>query len=671
MGKKKNIKGKPSAISGQQPGRSNQGSTNIKKAVETKIQKAKNRKRILFYLLFILILTSLVFSNSLKNNFANWDDDDYIIKNTVIRDFSAEGIKKIFSEPYFSNYHPVTTITYALEYKYFKLDPYYYHLDNLLLHLFNVILVFFFIYSLTRKINLSWIVALFFAIHPMHVESVAWVSERKDLMYTLFFFAGLTTYVYYISKNKAKYLILTYIFCILSLLSKSAAVCFPLIILLIDYYMKSIKNQILSVRYWLVRIPFFLFALAMGIITVIAQKSSGAIADLTTGFTIIDRVFLVSYATLFYIVKMFVPIGLSAMHYYPVTHGGIMPIEYYLSLLIVIGIVILIIKSGKFRKAMIFGSLFYLASIIVVLQILPVGFAIASERYSYVPYIGLLFILGFLFENLYEGRKENLKKLQPLFIGVIVIYAIICSYITYNRNTVWENGISLFTDVIKKNPESFHGYWIRGSAYANKKSYKEAIADFDQALRLKAPNPAEILNNRGDAKNNTDDYKGALDDLNKAIQIKPDLKEAYCNRGNARDNLGDYKGALDDFDKAISLKPDMITAYVNKGVSLGKMNRLDEALKYFNKAISINPYDASAYLNRGNAKGIIKDFKGSIEDYNMSIKLLPDESGAYFNRAISKISIKDSAGACQDWQKALTLGNKAAGPLIDKICNKY
>ena len=670
-----------------------QSNQNKNKTVITKKGKSVSTK-IFLYLAVILFITFSSYLSSLNNNFANWDDDPQIVNNADIKSLTAESITKLFTnlKGTVGMYQPLTSLSFAVEYKFFSLNPLPFHIDNLILHLLNVLLVFFFIYTLTRKINISAFVALFFGIHPMHVESVAWVTERKDVLYSFFFLAGLISYIYY-TRRKEKisdtkdnthnpvYLFLTFVFFLFSLLSKSAAVSFPLILILIDYYFLKKQEYKFNIKDIIIKIIFIIISGVFGIVTIYSQKSSGAIADLTPAYSIFERIFLACYATSSYIFKLFIPVGLCAMHYFPEKSSGLLPIEYYLSAIFIAGIISLMIfsKSNKYKKDVIFGFLFFIATIVMVLQILPVGFAITAERYTYIPYIGLLLPIGIIFNSILEDKSSKLNKYKPLLIIFLVFSFITFSVVTFARNKVWQNGIALFTDVIEKNPDKFHGYWIRGSAYSNKKNYKAAIEDFDKALEKKAPNPDEILNNRGNAKNNLNDYKGALIDLNQAIKSNPKLAEAYSNRGNARDNLGDFTGAMEDYDKALFLKPDMITAFNNRGVTKGKIAvqnsdpilrklAMDKAIDDFNTAIRINPFDASAYLNRGNAKGFMKDYAGSIEDFSIAIKYGPEESQAYFNRGISKISLKDTIGACEDWKKSANLGNESAQGLVRKFC---
>ena len=366
----------------------------------------------------------------------------------------------------------------------------------------------------------------------MHVESVAWVSERKDLLYSFFFLCGLITYTKSVKCSelgnqftKYRYIAITFIFFILSLLSKSSAVCFPLVLILIDYYL--INNFRLKLnnlkpmkimQYLADKLPFLILAIIFGVISINSQKNYGAIIDISHSFSIFDRIFLVSYSASFYIIRLIMPVKLCIMHDYPTKLSGMLPIEYYLSSIFIISIfvTIIIIKSSQFKKDLIFGLLFYLITIIFVLQIIPVGYAITAEHYSYLPYIGLVFTIGiFLLKIINENKLKIL-----IFKFLLVIITLIFLMLTYNRNKVWENGVTLFTDVIKKNPNYGDGYNSRGVAYFNMQRYNEAIKDY-----------------------------------NKAISLKPDFVEAYNNRGNAYYVLNKYNEAINDWEKAIQLNP--------------------------------------------------------------------------------------------------------------------
>src|SRR5688572_978865 len=222
----------------------------------------------------ILLVTFLLFYNTLTNNFVNLDDSGYIKDNPDIKSLSAKNIAAIFSSFYNANYHPFTTLSYAIEYNLFGLNAKPYHFVNLFLHLLNIFMVFRLIKKVSGKVQVALIVALFFAIHPMHVESVAWISERKDLLYSFFFICGLSTYYEYThaKADRNKLYVYTILLFLCSLLSKSAAITFPIMLLIFDYYFqRSWKAKVLVEK-----IPFFLLSLIFGVVNIFSQKSAGA-----------------------------------------------------------------------------------------------------------------------------------------------------------------------------------------------------------------------------------------------------------------------------------------------------------------------------------------------------------------------------------------------------------
>jgi protein O-mannosyl-transferase len=628
---------------------------------ETLIDKSKN-KFILFYLSLIIVLTFIAYSSSLRNEIISWDDDVQIVNNNDIKELTFNNISKIFTNRYFGLYQPLNILSYALEYNFFKLNPLPYHTDNLIIHLLNVILVFFFIYSLTNKLNISVIVALFFGIHPLNVESVAWISARSNIMCAFFFISGLITYIYYVKSQQSKfkrlqYLVYTYILFILSLLSKSVAVSFPLIIILIDYYLTGFKFQVSSFKSQVNKLPFFLIAIIFGIIGILVQKSSSQILGIDASYTIFDRTILVAYSASFYIIKLFIPMGLSPMHYYPVKSGGMLPIGYYLSAALSAGIVIsiILIKPSKLRKDIIFGTLFYLATIVLVLQIIPIRLSLNSERYSYIPMIGLIFAIGKICLTFYDLQlKQKSNKLKPVMIPVMLIAALIYSFLTHERCKVWANNFSLFNDIAKQNPRSYLAFNNRGIAKASFNDYKGAIEDYNKVIENN-PKDAGSMNNRGLAKNALGDYQGAIMDYNRAIEINPRYSEAYNNRALAKSSLGDKLGALQDCNKAIELNPQYAGAFNNRAGIKDNLGDKQGALQDYNKAIEIDPKSSKIFYNRALVKDYLGDKHGAIQDYNSVLEINPKDTLVLLERGKAKCTLGDMQGAMQDFNKAIEI----------------
>jgi tetratricopeptide (TPR) repeat protein len=641
----------------------------------------------------ILIFTALLYSRVLFNDFAWGDDEIYIQKNPFIRDFSFNGIRAIFSSFYFSNYNPLTTLSYLFEFKFYGLNPLLYHLWNVLLHLLNTWLVFKLTEKLSGKKITAVIVSLLFAIHPMHVESVAWISERKDVLYTSFYLLSLLFYLRYLdSGKKIKNYLSTVLLFICSLLSKPAAVTLPVLLILIDLY----KGRKLNTKIFLEKLPFFLLSLLFGILTIMAQKSGGSIKNLSASFSSIERIFLFTYSVSFYIIKAIAPFRLSVMHYFPDTHGGALPFLYYASLPFLAIILWLVIKRNSFRKEIIFGVLFFLITISVMLQIIPVGNAIASERYTYVPYVGLFYIAGQWIATIEKKRKRDIA------FTLLSLFVILFSYQTWNRISEWKNTETLCTEVIQKNPERFDCYYFRGLEKCGKGNLQSAILDFDKAILLKPelpeayynrglvykelgknefamldynmaiklkPDYAEAYNNMGMVNYESGDLKSAMVNYNKAISLKHDFAVAYNNRGWLYYEAGDSISAMLDYNKAILQKPDFALAYNNRATLKEKISDFDGAMKDINTAITLANKDAGAYHTRGNIKAMQKNYNGAIDDFNYSLSLNPNDNSVYYDRGMSYFYLNDKTNAGKDWDKALKLGNKAASEMIRQYCH--
>ena len=339
----------------------------------------------------VIIFTALLYCKALNNGFVYNDDGVYILENPFLRDFSVKGIIAIFSKFYNANYHPLTTVTNLFEYRFFGLNPLPYHFTNVLFHLLNTWLVFSLTERLSGKRVTALIVCILFAIHPLHVESVAWLAERKDVLYASFYLLSLLAYLKYLSSrfNKKQYVFTLFLF-LASLLSKSAAVTLPVLLIAIDIY----KGRKLNAKSLTEKIPFILLSLLFGALTIMSQKTGSGINDLSSSFGFLSRVFLFTFRIAFYIIESVIPFRLCAMHCLPDDTVNVLPFYYYISLPFLLMVTWLIAKKYTNKKEVIFGVAFFLISISVMLQIINVGVAITAERYTYIPYIGLFYIAG-------------------------------------------------------------------------------------------------------------------------------------------------------------------------------------------------------------------------------------------------------------------------------------
>jgi hypothetical protein len=329
--------------------------------------KAANPERWKYYvpLAIILVLSFIVYLPVLQNGLIDWDDHVYIKNNPLIHSFN---LKEIFSQYVSGNYHPLTILTFAIEYQFFGLNETGYHAVNLLLHLLNVLLVFYTVFLLSDKVGVALLASLLFGIHPLHVESVAWAAELKDLLYTLFFLASYIFYLKYLKNPKRKLYIFAILLFLASLLSKAMAASLPVVLLLTDYF----KGRKINKEIILEKVPFFLLAITFGVVALIAQKSSGAIADIEI-FTFPQRIVFASYGFITYLLKLILPLQLSAFYPYPIASGGDIPVLYYFYVLFFSGFAAFVIYSLRFSKKIFFGTGFFAVTVFLVLQLLPVA----------------------------------------------------------------------------------------------------------------------------------------------------------------------------------------------------------------------------------------------------------------------------------------------------------
>jgi len=573
----------------------------------------------------ILLVTFLLFYNTLTNNFVNLDDSGYIKDNPDIKSLSVKNIAAIFSSFYNANYHPFTTLSYAIEYNLFGLNAKPYHIINLLIHLLNVFMVFRLIKNVSGKTEVAFVASLFFAIHPMHVESVAWISERKDLLYSFFFICGLNTYYEYIhaTANRNRLYIYTILLFLCSLLSKSAAITFPLMLLIFDYYFqRGWKKKVLFEK-----IPFFLLSLVFGAITILSQKSAGAInADLMPDYNLLQRFFVVCFTTSYYIVKLFLPFNLAVLHFAPAE----LPYYYYLSPLFLLLLTFLVYKARAMKRELIFGFLFYLAGVSLTSQIIPVGYAVVSERYSYIPYIGLFFIIGCFYAAVQD--KRSFVSLKPVINYLLAGVTLFFMVITFQRNKVWQNSINLFTDLVKKYPNQPHAHFVL-------------------------------------AKNLIDvpDLNAALESMNRSIGLDPKMSESYFYRGNIYYGQENYAAALNDYLKAVELNPKYSEAYYNIGVTYNTTNKFQESIEPLTKAINMTPNEYM-YQTRASSCFNLRRLQEAVDDYSKAIAINPKAGQAYFNRGATYLNMQQKSNACADWKTASALGFTKAGDMINAYC---
>ena len=608
--------------------------------------KVRAHKSSLYYLLFLIGLTFGVFFPTISNDFVNLDDPNYLTENPVVNSLSSVNIKAMFSNQFVGNYQPVTMIFYAIEVHFFNFNPHAFHFFNLLLHLFNVVLLYFIILKISKKSIIAFITSLLFAIHPMHVESVAWVAELKDVLYAFFTFGAILLYLIYKElKGHKSYYFLSLILFTLSILSKAQAVVLPLVLILIDYFM----NKKFTWKFVVCKVPFFLISIIFGVIAFLVQKKAGAVQDYNY-FPFFTRILFSCYGLMNYFSKIFLPIHLSCFYPYPETHDIINSNWVYVSPLIVVILGAVLFWAIKNSKVIFFGLLFFLITIILVLQLIPIGDAIIADRYTYLPAIGLFFIIAYYFEKLYLQNRNY----QKIFIGIGIVITITLSILSFNRVKLWKNSVSIYTDCLN-NYEVGIIYNNRGAAYFNLQNYEQAAKDISACLVLK-PRYPHAAKNLGITYEKLNDNVKANENYSKEIELYPNDFNNYINRGRTYKTLNKFDEAEKDYSKAISLNETAIDAYFGRAEIFNRKGRIQESVDDLSKILSISPDHPEVYNNRGTMYGQLNKNNLAVSDFDMAIKLKPDEGSFYKNRMFSRFAIQDYKGALEDALKAKSMG---------------
>jgi protein O-mannosyl-transferase len=574
---------------------------------------------LLYCILIVFVL--LAFGSGFSNGFVYWDDPLYVLDNQLIQIPSFSNLIKLLTVECALNYHPLTLASFWLNSALFGKEAPSFIVINVLIHLINTILVFRFSQLLTKKnILISFLIALFWGIHPMHVESVIWISERKDVLYTMFFFIACIQYVKYLENNEQKRIVYCFVFFVLSCLSKGMAVVLPVVLLLIDYWF---GKGFLTAKNILPKIPFFITALLFGVLAIHIQGGGdlgGRIEkmsmDVALGntYTIIERFKFGFYGFLVYLYKFFIPINQHNFYGYPDkdnSNNFIYVISPIVSLLIIGGILF----SYHKKKVLFFGGIFFCFTIFLVLQFITVGQAIVSERYTYIPYFGILFSVFCWLDELIERKK------LILFGGMVV--AMIFTYLTHKQTLVYKNTETLFLNSYQYEPKSL----VVNEAITN--NYGR-IGDLDGVIKY-----GEIALTNG---------------LN-----SPMIGLAL---GNAHSLKGDFQKSFEFFQKAIDSSPEnqKLLLYKNRAFAYARAGLFNEAAKDYTKVLELDKANSATYLAlRANTYLKANKFKEANADYNYIITNNLATDTTYNSRAVVRFNLGNRDGAIEDLKMALKL----------------
>ncbi len=541
----------------------------------------------------IALITSIVYLASLKNEFV-WDDILYITENPHIRSFNVELFRWAFFDFYASNWHPLTWISHASDYALWGLNPTDHRLTNIILHAINTLFVFFLVTSLLESyrertvqsghplllhgrsmLMTGGITAALFGLHPAHVESVAWIAERKDLLCTLFFLLSIGAYIKYVKIKQSitqtdeldssvhpflkrgrrglkRHYLLSLAFFILALLSKPMAVSLPAVLLILDWHpFERIKSFKTFLTVFAEKLPFVALSIILSILTIKAQKTS--LTPLLY-LPLESRALVAGKSFMVYLLKMIFPLHLTP--FYPYPQNISLSLEYLGAIAMFIGITTASAVAAKNQKLWLSVWCYYVVTLIPVIGIIQVGSQSMADRYIYLPSIGPFLIMGFVAAWVYE--KVNMSVKWEKILRIIITFALILVFVslsclTFKQIGIWKNGLDLWSYVIEQEPGKIPpAYYNRGNIFAKRGLYDKAIEDYNSAIKIN-PGHFKSYTNRGIVYALTGKYDKAMADFNKGILLNNNDAEAFLNRGTLYQIIGNQELAKSDLRTACDL----------------------------------------------------------------------------------------------------------------------
>lgn len=580
----------------------------------------------LLVLMSVLIITAIVFSGSLKLEWTNWDDNLLVYDNPLVQ---TPNIKEIFTKPaVYNTYNPLVILTFALEWKLVKDSPFLYHLNNLLLHLFCTALAFLFFRQLGLSIWWSGFAALLFGIHPMRVESVAWVTERKDVLYGFFYLLALLAYIRYIVSDKKAYFLLAFVLFVLSLLSKGQAVALPFSLILLDWYFgRKIAWKVITEK-----IIFLIFALFAGLLgttfffpNVYTNPDEKSIVN---AFNFFEQLVLAGYAFMIYILKFFLPYATSTLYPRP----DVLQTHHWTGAVAAVLIFAGAMAVRRQYKFITFGLLFFAFNIVFLLMpFLANDSAYLNDRYIYLAHIGLSFAAASVAQQFADHKLIWRLPVSVMAAFVLMIFSVLT--ITYIP--VWKNSETLWTYVIEKYPNQM----------------------------------AEAHFNRGNDRYENNQPDGAMDDFTKAMDINPAYSTAYMNRSLLYLERNENQKALDDYNRYMELvspvdaKGNLLNSMLSdshrhRGVIHFKMALYDKALHDFNIAIEYDPLSFDSYMNRALTYMQLGMCERAVQDFTLCHRSAPGNSDILNNRGVCYLRLNNLQSALEDFKRAILINDK-------------
>ena len=677
-----------------------------------------NKQLLTFIFSLLLIFTTLLAYWQVENHdFLFFDDESYVTENRYVQEGGWDNIIWAFTNMKSANWHPVTWLSHMLDSYLFGLNPKGHHLTNLFFHITNTLLLFFLFAYMTGCLTRSGFVAALFALHPLHVESVAWVAERKDVLSTSFWFLTLLSYIYYVKNRNIKRYLLLLIPFVLGLMSKPMLVTLPFVLLLIDYWpldRLKVKNHI-SLSYlhkqrkrfssdikpflhvFYEKIPLFILSIIIGSLTIVAQDKGGAIRTLED-FPLSTRFSNAFLAYGGYIKKMLWPYHLAPYYPYPKSFSILEVVSVILLLLI---ISYLFLNKSRTHPYLSVGWLWFIGTLLPVIGFVQVGWQAMADRYTYIPLVGLFIIISWGSPELLRGFKYQRKFLSIIATMILTLLFML----TWFQVKHWKDTVTLFEHTIKVTKDNEFAYTNLGHAFYKRKNLEKAIQLYSSTLSLNPRNVGAkvalgfVLTETGkldeaqrhlseamkfDPKFVQTHYsfgvyyakKGLINDAiksyNEALKIDPEYAPAINDIGNILKNKGLLNQAIEKYKEAAEIQPFNSVIRNNLGIAYLENEEFDKAIFEFKEAIAIDPENVDAHNNLGSTFYYSGLFDEAISEFKKVLERAPNDKSTHISLGMVYLKKGMISLAKNQYQKALFIDSdyKEAIEGLNKI-EKY
>jgi tetratricopeptide (TPR) repeat protein len=518
-----------------------------------------------------------------NHDFIKYDDDKYVTDNRNVQSgLTWRSVRWAFTSGYASNWHPVTWLSHMLDCEIFGLDPRGPHLVNLLLHIANTLLLFTVFKRMTGSIWPSAFVAAVFGLHPLHVESVAWVAERKDVLSTFFWMLTMGAYARYAERpGMARYLPVLLSF-VLGLMAKPMLVTLPFVLLLLDYWPLERMRHVSIRSLLLEKVPLLALAGASSIVTFLVQRGSGAMQTIEA-IDLKSRLANAVVAYVGYVEKMFWPSDLAVL--YPHPGAGLSRDRVLLCGLLLVACSIVFLTSARRRKYLAVGWLWYAGTLVPVIGLVQVGVQAMADRYTYMPLTGMLIIIAWSLAGVLPQWRCRKPVLAALALAAVSSLAVVTS----RQLRYWQNSVTLFEHTLAVTSDNY----VMHNNYANFLMDSGNIAD-------------------------------AIEHFHRSLEIKPGSAEVHNNLGNAYEKIDKVDDAIGQYRAALSLKPDFPEAHYNLALALSEQNKAEEAIREYSESVRLEPDNVDAWSNLGRELARQGDFARAIESYERALAIKPD-----------------------------------------------